>query len=220
MNIWLIIPVNSLKQSKSRLADVLTENQRRELTSHLLSRLIEVGSQVRLIQHILVVTPDPEVEALIGHQDAATLLEDGRQGLNLALAQSRDFAAGNADCILILPCDLPLISKSDIDMLLVPLFDEELETRSPGSDRDKGLMVICPDQHGDGTNALLLSRPEAFTFSYGQNSFQKHLLEADLRGLTTHIVYPAGIRFDLDNEEDWHAFLEQTPGAPVPGLFE
>ena len=219
MNIWLIIPVNSLKESKSRLADLLTENQRRELTGHLLSHLIEVGRQVNQIQRISVATPDPEVELLVGSQPVTIILEEGRRGLNSALAQGRDVAAENSDCILILPCDLPFISKRDIEILLAPLADRT-NTDSPGAQNNKGQMVICPNLDGDGTNALLLCKAGDFTFRFGQNSFQKHLFEADIRGLTTHIVDPEGIKFDLDSEEDWRDFLRRTSGLPVPGFLE
>jgi len=220
MNIWLIIPVKSLRESKSRLANVLTGDQRRELTSHLLSRTIEVGCQVNSIQRILVVTPDPEVELLTRSQEVTVILEEERRGLNSALAQSRDFAGHYADWILILPCDLPFISVDDIERLLVPLLGPNTESPRTISEQNLGLMVICPDLHEDGTNALLLSKAGDFTFRFGENSFQKHLLEASNRGLKAARVHPEGIRFDLDSEDDWFEYLKRSSGVPLSKQLE
>jgi 2-phospho-L-lactate guanylyltransferase len=220
MNIWLIIPVKSLKESKSRLANVLTEDQRKELTWVLLLQLIEVSRQVSQIQQILIVTPDPKVESLVSPHVAITLLESGKQGLNGALAESRDYAVADADCILILPCDLPFITRLDIEMLLAPLADLDSRSISGDPQQNGPLMVICPDQHGDGTNALLLCEPMDFTFYYGPDSFRKHLEEASLRGLKINRVEPDGVKFDLDREEDWHEFVKRTSGVPFAGIFD
>jgi 2-phospho-L-lactate guanylyltransferase len=220
MNIWLIIPVKSLKESKSRLANVLTEDQRKELTWLLLLQLIEVSRQVSRIQRILIVTPDPEVESLVSPHDTITLLESGKQGLNEALAESRDYAAADADCILILPCDLPFISRLDIEMLLAPLADLDSKSISGSSEQNRPMMVICPDEHGDGTNALLLCKPKDFTFNFGPDSFKKHLEEASLRGLKINMVKPDGVKFDLDSEEDWHEFVKRTSSVSFAGIFD
>jgi 2-phospho-L-lactate guanylyltransferase len=220
MNIWLIIPVKSLKESKSRLANVLTEDQRKELTWLLLLQLIEVSRQVSRIQRILIVTPDPEVESLVSPHDAITLIESGKQGLNGALAESRDYAAADADCILILPCDLPFITKLDLEMLLAPLADQDSKSISGDPDQNGPLMVICPDQYEDGTNALLLCEPMEFTFNYGPDSFRKHLEEASLRGLKINRVEPDGVIFDLDSEEDWHEFVKRTSSVSFAGIFD
>jgi 2-phospho-L-lactate guanylyltransferase len=220
MNIWLIIPVNSLKESKSRLANVLTEDQRRELTCKLLLQLIEVSRRVSQIKRILIVTPDPEVESLVSPHDTITLLESGNQGLNGALAESRDYAAADADCLLILPCDLPFITRLDIEMLLAPLADLDSKSIIVDPEKNGPLMVICPDQHGDGTNALLLCEPMEFTFNYGPNSFRKHLEEASLRGLKINKIEPDGVKFDLDSEEDWHEYVKRTSSVPFAGFFD
>jgi 2-phospho-L-lactate guanylyltransferase len=220
MNIWLIIPVKSLKESKSRLANVLTEDQRKELTCKLLLQLIEVSRQVGQIQRILIVTPDPAVESLVSHHDAITLLESGTHGLNGALVESRDYAAADADCILILPCDLPFITRLDIEMLLAPLADADSNSIGGSPEQNRPLMVICPDQHGDGTNALLLCEPKDFIFNYGPDSFRKHLQEASLRGLKINRVEPDGVKFDLDSEDDWHEYVKRTSSVPFAGIFD
>jgi 2-phospho-L-lactate guanylyltransferase len=220
MNIWLIIPVKSLKESKSRLANLLTEDQRKELTCKLLLQLIEVSRQVGQIQRILIVTPDPEVESLVSHHDAITLLESGTHGLNGALVESRDYAAADADCILILPCDLPFITRLDIEMLLAPLADADSNSIGGSPEQNRPLMVICPDQHGDGTNALLLCELKDFIFNYGPDSFRKHLQEASLRGLEINRVEPDGVKFDLDSEDDWHEYVKRTSSVLFAGIFD
>jgi 2-phospho-L-lactate guanylyltransferase len=198
----------------------LTRDQRKELTCKLLLHLIEVSRQASQIQRIVIVTPDPEVEILVRPHDAITLIESGKQGLNGALTESRDFAAADADGILILPCDLPFITRLDIEMFLAPLAELDSNSLSGAPEQNGPLMVICPDQHGTGTNALLLCEPMEFTFNYGPDSFRKHLEEASLRGLKINKIEPDGVKFDLDSEEDWHEYVERTSSVPFAGFFD
>jgi 2-phospho-L-lactate guanylyltransferase len=68
-------------------------------------------------------------------------------------------------------------------------------------------IVICSDHNRDGSNALLICPPAGFTFQYGPNSFNLHLEEASRLGMSTRIVEASGIKFDIDTEEDWNAYL-------------
>ena len=79
----------------------------------------------------------------------------------------------------------------------------ERSSLEPGTSPPAPLLVICPDEAEDGTNALLLAPPGEFTFRYGPGSFRAHLAEAARRGRSAHVVPAPGLRFDLDTESDW-----------------
>ena len=76
--------------------------------------------------------------------------------------------------------------------------------------RRRGL-AICSDSERNGTNALFVCPPTGFNFQYGPGSFQRHLDEATRLGLAHCIVDVPGIKFDLDTEEDYQAYLARRP---------
>ena len=83
----------------------------------------------------------------------------------------------------------------------------EPSSLAPGTWNLAPVLVICPDEAEDGTNALLLAPPGDFTFRYGPGSFHAHLAEAERRGRAAHVVRAPGLRFDLDTESDWRVYV-------------
>src|SRR5262249_49759308 len=63
-------------------------------------------------------------------------------------------------------------------------------------------MVIAPDRHGSGTNALLLRASAAFDFQFGEGSCEKHLAAASGRGWRIEVCRRPELAFDLDTPED------------------
>lgn len=116
---WAIIPVKPLRESKSRLAAVLSPDERADLTGFLLQRTITILSQTLLIDRIMVVSRDPEALKLARQSGAVTLVEGDRPGLNVALLRAAYVAAAQrATSLLILPSDLPLLTVADVEMML------------------------------------------------------------------------------------------------------
>jgi 2-phospho-L-lactate guanylyltransferase len=120
-----------------------------------------------------------------------TIAQNARHpGLNPALEQAaREVRADGVSTVLILPADLPLISSADIDNLL----------------RRDAPVVIAPDRHGMGTNALMVRLDafgEPFVFQFGEGSFAKHQDEAARLGVDAVTAVSLGTSFDLDTLED------------------
>ena len=62
-------------------------------------------------------------------------------------------------------------------------------------------MVVVPDRHGRGTNALLLSPPDAIKFAFGNDSRAAHQAAARAAGaLSLEVDGPLSL--DLDLPED------------------
>lgn len=211
MTIWAVIPVKPLRDSKSRLAHILTPDQRAELTSQLLQRTLHAIKESEQIYRTLVISRDPAVLKLARQEGVFTFNEGDRQGLNPAVTRAAGVtAARRADSILILPADLPFITAEDIVKFTLPLPADTEQTHD--------LAIICPDLEYEGTNALLLSPPLEFTFQYGVGSFHKHKQETLKRQRRLIIVELPGIQFDVDTEEDWTAYqvIERRPLPPIP----
>jgi 2-phospho-L-lactate/phosphoenolpyruvate guanylyltransferase len=188
-----IIPVKPLRESKTRLAHLLSPEERAALMGCLLGRTL-AALRPTAVSQVIVVSGDEAVLAQARAAGADTLREERPFSLNTAVSLARDRAVQQgADRILILPADLPLVQTADI----VAVLD------SVRSQPARPLMVICGDETEQGTNALLLDPPAPFAFHYGPGSFARHCAEAEENGRVVWVVNGRSLQFDLDTEADW-----------------
>lgn len=204
MNIWAIIPVKSLQLTKSRLTAVLTAQQRSQLTQHLLGRVLNILNDHQAISKIVVVSRDETVQALARPLAAITLAEPAQAGLNEAIHSGVRLAfMAKAERVLVLPSDLPSLTLAEVDLVC--------GTAVPSPNN----LIICPDRHEQGTNALLLPPDRNFQFQFGSNSFNHHQQEAKRCHLRTTIIRSPGWQFDLDTLEDWQIYQEELSYRPA-----
>ena len=196
MTLWAIVPVKPLRRGKSRLAGTLTEDERTELNQSLLKHTIETLSGLKEIEQVLVVSRDPHALTIARNHGARTVLEDGQPQLNTALKRATVVAQVYATRgVLVLPADLPLISPDDI---------RELVNRAV----DPPVVVIAPDRHQKGTNALLISPAGLIEYDFGENSFQRHCERVKKAGARLEIVNLPSLGLDLDLPEDLELIRE------------
>ena len=190
MSLWAIVPVKPLRRGKSRLAGVLSEDERALLNVTMLGNTLRNLSAVPEINQILVVSRDPAALSLAREFGARTVLEDGNPGLNMALHRATVVAqVYSAQDILVLPADLPLITPEDIEQLI------RLGNKPP-------VMVIAPDRRMDGTNALYLSPTGLIDYRFGPGSFHHHMQQAEKRNIRVEICRSPSFALDLDIPED------------------
>ena len=196
MTLWAIVPVKPLRRGKSRLAGTLTEDERTELNQSLLKHTIETLSGLKEIEQVLVVSRDPHALTIARNHGARTVREDGQPQLNTALKRATVVAQVYATRgVLVLPADLPLISKDDILELLNRAVDPPV-------------VVIAPDRHQKGTNALLISPSGLIEYDFGENSFERHCRQARNAGARLEIVTLPSLGLDLDLPEDLELIRE------------
>ena len=95
---------------------------------------------------------------------------------------------------------LDVITPEDVrDLPLVTTADLEEIGRLGLAD---GSVVLAPDRHGIGTNALYLRPPDLLPFRFGADSFRLHAQAAEARGLQTRVYRGLGTAYDLDLPED------------------
>ncbi len=191
MKLWLIAPVKPFTEGKSRLAAVLSHQQRHDLNQRLFHNLLGQVKATQLFAGVIVVGSDPEIIADIGWE-SVQFEQEAHPSLNGALEQARQRALDlHADAILVLPADLPLLTPADIGQLYA------LGQAQPA-------MVIAPS-HDGGTNALLLHPPQSvqtLPFAFGLQSFARHCAIAEQAGLPYHIFESPSLSFDVDWPED------------------
>ncbi len=116
--------------------------------------------------------------------------EDGAPALNTALKRATVVAQVYASRgVLIVPADLPMMTRSDILALLARA------TEPP-------VVVIAPDRRHKGTNALLLAPSNLIEYDFGGDLFQRHCDRARRAGARLEIVDLPSLGLDLDLPED------------------
>ncbi len=198
MAIWAIVPVKPFVSAKSRLASVLTDEERAGLSREFLGHALDVLAQVPAIDQTLVISRDPAALALAAARGVRTAVEPGAQGLNTALTLAARLAReAQAGAVLILPTDLPLLTAGDVAQLLA-------------EDTGKPMMGIAPDRHEQGTNALFVRPPEGVPFAFGEGSFKRHIALATNAGVRVQVVRLPGAALDVDVPEDFRLFRDSS----------
>lgn len=195
MRLWAIVPVKPLNKGKSRLSEVLPEARRILLNNTLFQHTLHILKQVERISDILVISQDGSVLKYANELGLHSMAEEGALDLNLALLKATKYAKDYfVDGVLILPADLPMLTVCDVDDVI------DIMPEPP-------CLVIAPDRHRQGTNALFLSPLDLITFSFGHDSFSKHAIQAMRIGAKLEIIENQNISVDLDLPEDLQ-FLE------------
>jgi 2-phospho-L-lactate/phosphoenolpyruvate guanylyltransferase len=190
MTLWAIVPVKPLRRGKSRLSGILTEDERADLNRTLLQHTLETLTTLKEVEEVLVISRDPQVLTIARNYGARTVREDGQPDLNTALNRATVIAQVYATRgVLVLPADLPLISREDALVLV---------ERS----NDPPVVVIAPDRHQKGTNALLIAPAGLIEYQFGENSFQRHCNLVKRAGARLEIVNLHSLGLDLDSPED------------------
>lgn len=187
---WVVIPVKSLESGKTRLADVLSVKERKELIQKLLKRVINATRRSKFIDHCLVVSNDLEILKIARKNKAEVFLENEPIDLNNAIVSAIEHIKKHAyNKLLIIHSDLPLISSTDIDKLI-------------NSCENPPCIVIASDRSNCGTNAMVVEPIDDFKFQFGQNSYKKHVEQAEKNGYTVVIYNHINTALDLDLPED------------------
>lgn len=204
-----LVPVRSLSAGKTRLAGFVTPQIRESLMRRMVRNVIASALCSDAITAVVIVSADEAALALANVNPRVVPLRqpDERPGLLPALDQGRVHAESlGASGLLVLFGDLPLLNGDDIRNLV----------------RRAVPVVIAPDRHGAGTNALFLrlsaiAPNERFEFQFGEGSYARHVAEAHRLGLDVATSISAGTAFDLDTPADLEALLTDPRWAPADG---
>jgi 2-phospho-L-lactate guanylyltransferase len=190
MTLWAIVPVKPLRRGKSRLANVLSEEERADLNRKLLVHTIDTLTEIPEIEQVLVVSRDQGALALAREHGARTVQENGAPQLNIALARATVVAKNYVTRgVLIVPADLPLISAEDVRAMLEKV-------------QNPPVVVVAPDRHHQGTNALLVCPVGLIDYDFGPDSFQRHCDRAQEAGARLEICELPSLALDVDLPED------------------
>jgi 2-phospho-L-lactate guanylyltransferase len=180
----VVVPLRSFTSGKARLAAVLPEAERRELTRSMAEAVVHAAGGLPVV----VVTSDPEVGSWARALGCDVAADPGSLDAAAAAGRSWARARGLARCAVV-HADLPLARSFDAVV----------------ADGPAPVAVIVPDHRGDGTPVLSLPVSVPFGFSYGPGSAARHAAEAERHGLEVRIVHDDALAFDVDVAADLDA---------------
>jgi 2-phospho-L-lactate guanylyltransferase len=191
--LFAVVPVKSLEAAKSRLRPTLSGRERAGLAARLLGGVLRALNDSDVAAAVAVVSPDPRVLRLAASVGAVGLRQHTGD-LNAALDLARAWAvADGADTLLVLLGDLPLLQAADVRAMAEIAADPI---------RGAPVVVLAPDRHGLGTNALLQRPPGIVPFQFGHDSFPRHFRAAAANSAEIMIYRSPGTAFDLDTPGD------------------
>ena len=197
----LLIALKDPTYAKTRLAELLSEEERRRLAWAMFEDVSgAIVSACKPDRVVLVSSFTPAVEQAreLGWD---VLIEE----LQTSESASVDWASSilserGFDTVMRLPADLPLVRAEDIDELL------SIELESKGA-------LLVPSREGTGTNAIIRTPPALFPSRFGPNSLALHKQEAARVGVEGVIVKNARIALDIDEPADVELLLEEGAGT-------
>jgi 2-phospho-L-lactate guanylyltransferase len=201
--ICAVLPVKAPINAKQRLKGFLSPAQREALARLMFHEVLSTLCTVRGLDRIIVATSDQAVADHASHSGATVFEEYEQQGhSHSADAAARRAMGFGAATVLLLPIDVPLVTRTEIEDLI----------QATGRLSDRGVIIV-PSSDGTGTNALVRTPPDAIASCFGPGSFLAHLNQAQQRGVPATVLRPAGLLFDIDTPEDVEELLRRAPDS-------
>lgn len=187
MTIAIALLMKDPAESKSRLSPVLGDDARSKLAIVLFENALRFFGRQQDGGPLAVVTQSRLIAEIANAEGVAVVFEDGAAGINAAAERAALWAAEvGADALLIVHADLPVLLDSEFALLM---------------EKAKNYSVVVAESVDGGTNAILVSPPDAIDFHFGPNSASAHENAAAASGRSV-------TRLRLD----WLARDVDTPG--------
>lgn len=195
----ILVPVKNLSGAKQRLASVLSHAQRTELARAMLQDVLHALSQLRPLPTVALVTGDEFAVNAASHFGFEVIPDRDNPGETAVIEMATQEAEKRgAEFTLVIPADLPLITREEIAALL---------NAAPAEGS-----VLAPASDGRGTNAILRRPASLFPCRFGNDSFLPHWAAARATKKPCIVLEDLpGVALDVDRPEDL------TQVAAVPG---
>jgi 2-phospho-L-lactate/phosphoenolpyruvate guanylyltransferase len=193
LNTYAILPVKRFERAKQRLGGTLSDGSRWALAEAMVTDVLVALRRAKKVDHVLVVTCEPRAESLaIGWGADVVADPQERSHSNAATIGIRTALERGATRVLLVPGDCPSLDAREVDELLA----------------EPAGVVVVPDRHGTGTNALMLDPPEAIVPGFGPDSCERHVERAEEAGVHVVVRELASLSLDVDTGDDLEALQE------------
>jgi 2-phospho-L-lactate/phosphoenolpyruvate guanylyltransferase len=196
-----ILPVKSFGAAKQRLAESLGAGSREALAQAMFSDVLGALRHTEQLSEIAVITADRTAESAARGHGVVVLADTVQAGQSQAAQIGIAHALAHGfDRVVLVPGDTPLLEPADLAGLL--------SRSGPG-------VSVVPDRLGTGTNALVLTPPDAIQPSFGPESCARHVALAELERVPVRIDQVPALALDVDTADDLAALsaeLQQRRG--------
>ena len=163
MKVTALIPVKGFRNAKQRLSAFLGSAEREALAEAMFRDVLRQVPGARGILETVVVTGDDKVAKIAVTLGARVILESAETGETAAVDFARSsLKADGAEAVLIIPGDLPLVRRGDIEAVLAQVPNGQIAP----------FALLVPSHDRLGTNALLLAPPDIIKLRFGYDSFR------------------------------------------------
>jgi 2-phospho-L-lactate/phosphoenolpyruvate guanylyltransferase len=197
-----VLPVKSFANAKQRLGEAVGDSDRQDLAAAMVGDVLAALSAVAQLDDVIVVTAEPVAADAAERAGAVVVHDPDEWGQSAAANRGIDAAlARDASRALLVPGDCPALEPGEVARLLE-------------RDDDTPSVVIVPDRHGSGTNALLLAPPAAVEPSFGTGSFARHAARARAAGAAVKVCELPSLGLDIDTPDDLAALRRALAARP------
>jgi 2-phospho-L-lactate/phosphoenolpyruvate guanylyltransferase len=201
MKVTALIPVKGFRNAKQRLSAFLGSAEREALAEAMFRDVLRQVPGARGILETVVVTGDDKVAKIAVSLGARVILESAETGETAAVDFARSsLKADGGEAVLIIPGDLPLVRRGDIEAVLAQVPDGQIAP----------FALLVPSHDRLGTNALLLAPPDIIKLRFGYDSFSYHISQISAQGLPIRCFDNERIALDIDEPTDLERFLSYS----------
>ncbi len=196
-----VLPIKTYARAKHRLSEAVDVPDRRALAEAMVGDVLETLPAVPGLDRVIAVTAEPRAASAALEAGADVVHDPDEAGQSAAaLIGIRAALDGGADRVLLVPGDCPALDAGEVGTLLAR--------------QGRAGVVIVPDRHGAGTNALLLSPPDVIEPSFGPGSFARHAARAHAAGTVVRVAEIRSLGLDVDTAEDLQALRDALAARP------
>jgi 2-phospho-L-lactate/phosphoenolpyruvate guanylyltransferase len=192
---FALVPLKAFALAKTRLDGVLTRGECAQLAEHMARDVLRALKATPEIAGLGILGNGPGLCELAAEAGARHLPEpeggDYRSALAAAATELTQHGTGR---LLVLPGDLPTLSSAAVRALLA-------------SHREG--VTVCTAARDGGTNALVLTPPDAIPFLFGPDSARRHLEAATAAGIPGRAASLPAFTRDIDTPDDLQWLLGQ-----------
>ena len=195
VDIWAVVPVKDTAGAKTAARAGAARDLRQGLALAMLEDVLAALAETRGLAGLCwsrstrprAISPRATARAVSRMARATAIPARSRRRRGVSLPRARR--------MLTLPGDIPLVTAAEIGRLIA-------------AHRPAPSFTIAPSHDEMGSNAILMSPPDAVKLRFGDDSFRPHLAAARAAGIEPTVVSLPGIALDIDNPADLAHFWQ------------